>query len=219
MTLTARLARWDQLVDEASRRLDVPREWIVAVMRQESGGRTVLEGDVPITSITGAMGLMQVMPETYAEMREQYGLGRNPYDPRDNVFAGTAYLKWLHGKYGYPAMFAAYNDGPGNIELNMAGKHPLPAETIAYLVNIRTRLGDPPQQADAGLTNGKATLTRPDGQTVTIAGLDVKSVRAVLPGEYPESAAAVIDMGKNRQAVREDVTSAIKLLRQAGANL
>jgi hypothetical protein len=169
------------------------------------------------------MGLMQVMPETYAEMREQYGLGKNPYDPHDNVLAGTAYLKWLHFKYGYPAMFAAYNDGPGNIEANMAGLHPLPAETIAYLTNIRTRLGDP--TPDSGLTGAapkppaQATLTRPDGQSVTISGLDVKSVRAVLPGEYPESAAAVIDLGKGRQAVREDVAAATRLLRQAGAKL
>jgi hypothetical protein len=216
---------WGPYVRQASARFDMPETWVRSVMRVESGGQEYVDGNL-VTSGAGAMGLMQVMPETYAEMRAQYGLGKDPYDPHDNVLAGTAYLKWLHFKYGYPAMFAAYNDGPGNIELNMAGNHPLPAETVAYLANIRARLGDTAPADNNRLNLGPgsakpamATLTRPDGQTVTIAGLDVKSVRAVLPGEYPDSAAAVIEIGKNRQAVREDVASATRLLRQAGAKL
>ena len=131
MALPDRLARWDRLVDEAAKRFNVPRDWIVAVMRQESGGRTVLQNDVPITSITGAMGLMQVMPDTWRDMRLDYRLGKDAYDPHDNVMAGAAYIKFLQGKYGYPALFAAYNDGPGNLEANLAGKRDLPAETIA----------------------------------------------------------------------------------------
>jgi len=221
MALEARLARWDRLIDEAAKRFNVPRDWIVAVMRQESGGRTVLQGDVPITSVTGAMGLMQVMPDTYRDMRLDYRLGRDAYDPHDNVMAGAAYIRFLNGKYGYPALFAAYNDGPGNLEANLAGKRDLPAETIAYLTNIRIRLGDTPQPGENGLTRAgrTVTLTRPDGQAVAIDGASVKGVRAVLPGEYPPSAAAVIDLGKSRQAVREDVASATQLLKAAGAKL
>jgi soluble lytic murein transglycosylase-like protein len=221
--LEARLARWDKLIDEAARRFDVPRDWIVAVMRQESGGRTVLQGDVPITSVRGAMGLMQVLPQTYRDMRLDHNLGGNPYDPRDNVMAGAAYIKFLDGKYGYPALFAAYNDGPGNLEANLAGTRDLPAETIAYLTNIRIHLGDAPRPGENGLraspVAATVTLTRPDGQGVTIDGASVKAVRAVLPGEYPPSAAAVIDLGKSRQAVREDVASATELLKAAGAKL
>jgi hypothetical protein len=221
MALEARLARWDRLIDEAAKRFNVPRDWIVAVMRQESGGRTVLQGDVPITSVTGAMGLMQVMPDTYRDMRLDFRLGRDAYDPHDNVMAGAAYIRFLNGKYGYPALFAAYNDGPGNLEANLAGKRDLPAETIAYLTNIRIRLGDTPQPGENGLTRAgrTVTLTRPDGQAVAIDGASVKGVRAVLPGEYPPSAAAVIDLGKSRQAVREDVASATQLLKAAGAKL
>ena len=226
MTLEARLARWDKLIDEAAKRFEVPRDWILAVMRQESGGRTVLQGDIPITSIKGAMGLMQVMPDTWRDMRLDYGLGANPYDPRDNVMAGAAYIKFLNGKYGYPALFAAYNDGPGNLEANLAGARDLPAETIAYLTNIRIHLGDAPKPGESGLKLASAApaktsvnLTRPDGLAIAIEGASVKSVRAVLPGEYPESAAAVIDLGKSRQAVREDVALTTQLLKAAGAKL
>ncbi|MGZ5926817.1 MAG: lytic transglycosylase domain-containing protein, partial [Rhizomicrobium sp.] len=205
MSSSALMARWEPLILQASRRFNVPAEWIRAVMRQESGGRTMLAENLPIVSSTGAMGIMQVMPGTYTEMAAQYGLGANPYDPRDNIYAGAGYLRWLHGKYGYPAMFAAYNDGPGNLEANLAGKRDLPAETIAYITTIRIRLGDAPKGGDLGLGHGgggalsaTATLTRPDGQSVAIDGASVKAVRAVLPGEYPPTAAAVIDLGKSR---------------------
>jgi membrane-bound lytic murein transglycosylase B len=222
MPVSERLARWDKFITEASKRFGVPREWIIEVMRQESGGRTVLQGDLPITSEMGAMGLMQVMPETYRDMRIDHRLADDPYDPRNSVLAGTAYLKFLHGKYGYPALFAAYNTGPGNLEANLLGKKNLPQETIAYLSNIRIRLGDSNAadglKSPAGVT-ATATLTRPDGQQVSIAAADVRAVRAVLPGEYPPSAAAVVDLGKTKQAVQEDVASATQLLKKAGAKL
>ncbi len=221
MPVEMRIARWAKFIDEASKRFGVPREWIIEVMRQESAGRTVLEGDLPITSIKGAMGLMQVMPETYNDMRADHGLGADAYDPRNSVLAGTAYLRFLHRKYGYPALFAAYNTGPGNLEANLGGKRNLPAETIAYLSNIRIRLGD---KAGGNLGDLKAApvnakLTRPDGQAVEIDTAMVRAVRAVLPGEYPSSAAAVVDLGKTRQAVREDVTATTELLKRAGAKL
>ena len=96
------MKRWDPLVAAAAKRFDVPEKWIRAVMRMESGGRTTLVEGQPITSQAGAMGLMQVMPGTYQEMRVQYALGADPYDPHDNVFAGTAYLRFLYRKYGNP---------------------------------------------------------------------------------------------------------------------
>lgn len=112
----ALIDRWQSFVTEASRKFHVPESWIRAVIRQESGGRTMQSENQPITSKAGAMGLMQVMPQTYAQMRDAYNLGADPYDPHDNIIAGTAYLRWLHGKYGFPDMFAAYNDGPGNFD-------------------------------------------------------------------------------------------------------
>ena len=76
------LARWRALVSEASDRVAIPDRWIYAVIDAESGGRTTLDG-VPITSDAGAVGLMQLMPETYRDMRMQHGLGPDPHVPRD----------------------------------------------------------------------------------------------------------------------------------------
>src|SRR5690606_37973063 len=94
VVMSPAVARWTPLIREASRRFGVPEAWIAAVMRAESGGRTHLDGR-PIVSRAGAMGLMQVMPGTYAAMRRRYGLGSDPHDPRDNIMAGTAYLKLM----------------------------------------------------------------------------------------------------------------------------
>jgi hypothetical protein len=48
------------------------------------------------------MGLMQIMPETWAILRAHSGLGANPYDPHDNIRACAAYLRELHDRYGTP---------------------------------------------------------------------------------------------------------------------
>lgn len=120
----------DAAVAEASRRYGVPEHWIRAVMRQESNG------DVRAVSSAGAMGLMQVMPGTYAELRARYGLGADPFAIRDNILAGTAYLREMHDRYGGLGMLAAYNAGPGRWEEYRAGVRPLPRETIGYLARL-----------------------------------------------------------------------------------
>lgn len=124
--------RWSPAIRDASGRFGIPEDWIRRVIRAESGGRTLLAGR-PITSNTGAMGLMQVMPATWADMRSRHGLGRDPYDPRDNILAGTAYLRAMYDRFGYPGLFAAYHAGPGRYAEHAAGGRPLPAETLAYL--------------------------------------------------------------------------------------
>ena len=68
---------WGPYIHEASQKYDVPERWIREVMRVESGGRTEMGGR-PITSGAGAMGLMQVMPATYDELRGRYTLGGRP---------------------------------------------------------------------------------------------------------------------------------------------
>jgi hypothetical protein len=113
-------------VAEASRRFGVPEAWIRAVMRAESAG------EPRAVSSAGAMGLMQIMPATWADLRARHSLGRDPYDPRDNILAGTAYLRELHNRYGSPGFLAAYNAGPGRYEASLAGR-PLPTETRAYV--------------------------------------------------------------------------------------
>jgi soluble lytic murein transglycosylase-like protein len=126
------VARWRPWIAQASSRFAVPQAWITAVMRVESGGRLTLGGR-PITSRAGALGLMQLMPSTWQALRHRYGLGADPYAPRDNILAGTAYLRWLYIRYGYPNLFAAYNAGPGRLEAHLASRTPLPSETRAYL--------------------------------------------------------------------------------------
>jgi len=132
MSSKALLDRWQPLISEASKRFAVPENWIRAVIRVESGGRTILFGR-PITSGAGAMGLMQLMGETYNEMRARNDLGADPYNAHDNIMAGTAYLRELYMKYGYPRLFAAYNAGPGRLEDHLHKGHALPAETRAYV--------------------------------------------------------------------------------------
>ena len=116
-------------IAEASQRFGIPTAWIRAVMRGESAG------DRQAVSSAGAMGLMQIMPDTWAELRVRHRLGSDPYDPRDNILAGTAYLRELYDRYGSPGFLAAYNAGPGRYEASLSG-HPLPAETRAYVATI-----------------------------------------------------------------------------------
>ncbi|MFS8037398.1 lytic transglycosylase domain-containing protein [Xanthobacter sp. AM11] len=118
--------RYADHIAEASRRFGVPIAWIRAVMRAESAG------EPRALSSAGAMGLMQIMPATWTDLRARHGLGRDPYDPRDNILAGTAYLRELHNRYGSPGFLAAYNAGPGRYEESLSGR-PLPAETRAYV--------------------------------------------------------------------------------------
>lgn len=127
--------RWQPYVAEASARFDIPATWIERVIRAESAGRTHLNGR-PITSSAGAMGLMQLMPGTWAELRAAHGLGNDPHDPRDNILAGTAYLRAMYDRFGYPGLFAAYNAGPARYAAFLAGRQPLPAETRAYLAGV-----------------------------------------------------------------------------------
>lgn len=217
LSSTQLMDRWTPFIKEASRRFGVAEAWIGAVMRLESGGRTLLDDKRPITSSAGAMGIMQVMPETYQEMRRQHGLGADPYDPHDNVLAGTAYLSWLYGKYGYPKMFAAYNAGPGTIEAQSAGTRKLPDETRAYISGIAHILGAPSKPSQP--VDPIATLTRPNGSSVSIDAAAVDSIRASFPGEYTPGVQTVLSMGNRRQGVTEELASVASLLRNHGAKV
>ena len=120
----------DDLITEAARRFGLPPHWIRAVMKQESGFNP------RATSRAGAMGLMQVMPATYAELRRRHGLGPDAYDPRDNIMAGAAYLRELHDRFGLEGMLPAYNAGPGRYLQHRDEGRPLPLETRDYVARI-----------------------------------------------------------------------------------
>jgi soluble lytic murein transglycosylase-like protein len=117
-------------VAEASKRFSLPEHWIRAVLRVESGAKQRAR------SSKGAMGLMQIMPKTWIELRARYGLGADPFDPRDNILAGTAYIRELYDRYGAPGFLAAYNAGPGRYERHLATGRPLPEETQAYVATL-----------------------------------------------------------------------------------
>jgi hypothetical protein len=126
---------WGPYINEASGRFDIPQTWIRAVIRQESGGHEYLHGQ-PITSDAGAAGLMQLMPPTYAEMADRFQLGPDPYEPHDNIIAGTGYIRDLYNRYGSPAFLAAYDAGPHRLDAYLAGQGSLPHETVDYLASV-----------------------------------------------------------------------------------
>ena len=130
---------WGPYIHQASARFTVPQGWIRAVIRQESGGHQYLHGR-PVTSDAGAMGLMQLMPATYAELRDRYNLGNDPYEPHDNIMAGTGYISELYARYGAPAFLVAYNAGPRRMDEYNAGRGELPDETVAYLASVAPAL-------------------------------------------------------------------------------
>ncbi len=172
------LGRWSTYIAEASTRFGVPEQWIRQVMRAESGGRTVLHG-MPIVSHAGAMGLMQLMPGTWREVRAALRLGTDPHDPRDNILAGTFYLRAMHDRFGYPGLFAAYNAGPARYARHLATGRSLPAETNAYV---------------APVAGGAAPAPRPARPAARSPTRTIFAVRAAAPADSrdlePPAAAA-----------------------------
>lgn len=126
--------RWRSLIEDAADRFGMPAAWIERVMRAESGGRTRANGH-PIRSRAGAIGLMQLMPATWTEMRARLALGPDPDAPRDNILAGALYLRLMYERFGYPGLFAAYNAGPARYARFLGG-HALPRETLAYVATV-----------------------------------------------------------------------------------
>jgi hypothetical protein len=126
---------WGPYIEEASSRYDVPDVWIRTVMNVESRGQEYQNGQLT-TSPVGAMGLMQVMPQTYDELRDQYRLSDDPYDPHDNILAGAAYMREMYDIYGSPGFLAAYNAGPRRLDDYLGNLRPLPDETRRYVAMI-----------------------------------------------------------------------------------
>jgi soluble lytic murein transglycosylase-like protein len=97
----------EAIADVQARRHDLSPDLVRAVIQVESAWNP------RATSVKGAMGLMQLMPETAA----QYGVD-DPYDPHQNVRAGVAYLRTLIDRFDgrTELALAAYNAGPGAVE-------------------------------------------------------------------------------------------------------
>ncbi|WP_266064535.1 lytic transglycosylase domain-containing protein [Brucella intermedia] len=173
---------WAGHIAEAAKRFAISERWIRAVMQAES------DHDPRAISPKGAMGLMQIMPATWEELRIRHGLGGDPYDPRDNILAGSAYLAELHDLYGSPGFLAAYNAGPGRYEKHLVTGGPLPAETVAYMSKIVP-------QIDADAAVAYRTADRPARSEWSVAPLFV--VRAAVPAGGDQTAG---DHSSDRQA-------------------
>jgi hypothetical protein len=122
-------ADMNAVIDKASAAYGVDRDLIRSIIQAESNF------DVNATSPKGAMGLMQLMPDTAREL----GVS-NAYDPEQNVMAGTRYLKSLLDRYNHDVRLAlaAYNWGMGNLERSTGS---LPEETHSYIARIMKSQG------------------------------------------------------------------------------
>lgn len=168
------------LIAEAAQRFAIPAAWIRAIMRIES------RGDRRVVSAKGAMGLMQLMPETWAALRARYGLGRDPFDPHDNILAGAAFLREMHDRYGSPGFLAAYNAGPGRYEDYRDRHRPLPPETVAYVAALVPFVGD-------SATDGPVLVAASDPSSWTQAPLFIMRSASAEPADHatPEQPSSV----------------------------
>ncbi|ASL41406.1 MULTISPECIES: lytic transglycosylase domain-containing protein [Acetobacter] len=180
---TASAAPFDAYVSEAATRAHIPPAWITAVMRAES------QGDAHAASPKGAMGLMQIMPDTWRELRASLNLGADPYDPRDSITAGAAYLRWLHDRYGDAGFLAAYNAGPGRYEQLLTSGKTLPDETKKYVSRVirllrRESIGS--TISDAGFVN-QSHAEMPSGNRLFVGPFASQTVVRNAPEVMPVS--------------------------------
>lgn len=182
--VTSKSDRIERFVAEAALRFGIPASWIKTIMQEES------RGAVRAVSRKGAMGLMQIMPQTWADLRSRYGLGADPFDPHDNILAGAAYLRELHDRYGWAGFLAAYNAGPARYEDHLATGRPLPAETQAYVAALVPLLRD----------DG---LTPVDAITAIIRSWTSSPLFPVRANDAPGTGAmSSSDLGKRRSMAR-----------------
>ncbi|MBB2168439.1 lytic transglycosylase domain-containing protein [Gluconacetobacter aggeris] len=170
---------WGPYIMEASKRFDVPDTWIRSVMQRESGGQLFRNGQF-VTSAPGAMGLMQLMPPTYDEMKGEYGLGDDPFNPRDNIMAGTAYIRQMYDIYGSPGFLAAYNTGPGRLDDFLLHNRSLPRETRNYVAAIGPQIAGitPNVRSQADLMVEAHDVARGRVYAAAQSSAETRSVRA-----------------------------------------
>ena len=181
---------WAVHIAEAAKRFAIPERWIRAVMAVES------TGDRTARSPKGAMGLMQIMPRTWRDLRARYGLGNNPWQPRDNILAGAAYLREMHDRYGsIAAMLAAYNAGPARYDAHLANGRALPAETVDYVAKIAPMIdGRVPVMRLASRSSRPSWSRAPLFIVRSIVQHDDGSETADHPSGRPTHAPAIVDL-------------------------
>ena len=179
-------------ISEATQRFGLPAAWIRAILAAESNG------DPRAVSPRGAMGLMQLMPETWGDLRVRHRLGSDPYDPHDNIIAGAAYIRLLYDRYGTPGWIAAYNAGPGRYEASLKGR-PLPSETRNYVATVAPHLdgsGNPGATVIAAV--GPLSWTR---APLFIAQPTSKPAAYPVPGERASNEASAMPIMRDVSAI------------------
>ena len=141
--------RMDRIVREAAERHKVDPALVKAVISTESGWNPWA------VSRKGAVGLMQLIPET----AQRYGVG-NPFDPAQNVEAGTMYLKWLLQRYNgdLAKTLAAYNAGEHAVDISRGV--PWYPETRRYIRKVTNAYFQPSSGRDRSLWDQPRTLVR-----------------------------------------------------------
>ena len=170
-------------ITEASKRFAVPEHWIRSVMRVESAGV------VRARSRKGAMGLTQIMPETWTELRTRYNLGTDPYDPHDNILAGAAYIRELYQRFGAPGFLAAYNSGPTRYENHLATGRSLPDETKDYVAILAPMIGG--KQVNEKIVAVAASLKLARSPLFIVRSASSSSDNRPSPGARPDRPSSV----------------------------
>ena len=151
-TPNRRAERFEPLIAATAEEHGVRPDLVRAVIQAESAF------DPLARSHKGAMGLMQLMPATAAELGVQ-----NPYDAAENIGGGVAYLKSLLTRYdgNEELALAAYNAGPGAVD-KYDGVPPY-RETRQYIARIKNhapvRKPPPPVHRKVEIVNGREVVT------------------------------------------------------------
>jgi soluble lytic murein transglycosylase-like protein len=121
----ARYTRYDDWIRQAATLYQIPEQLVRAIIRCES------DYDPRAVSVSGARGLMQLMPDTATLMQV-----RDIDDPRENIFGGVRLLRILANEFNgdLELTVAAYNAGDGSV-IRFGGIPPF-QQTRDYVVNV-----------------------------------------------------------------------------------
>lgn len=123
------------IIDQANAQ-GVPVDLAMAVAQRESNTcHWLANGQIKVSS-AGAIGVMQLMPATAAQ------LGVNPYDVNQNIQGGVAYLAQLFQQFGdWNTTLEAYNWGPGKVSMALTAGTAIPGSVVSYAAAIAGQVG------------------------------------------------------------------------------
>ena len=120
-------AKYDAVIKEMALRYELDPNLVHAIIKTESGY------DPLAISPKGAVGLMQLMPDTAVRFNVS-----DPFDPDENIRAGCQYVRWLMERFhrDLELVLAAYNAGEKNV-LKNGGRVPQFDETLRYIERVK----------------------------------------------------------------------------------